>query len=265
MLGAIAGDIIGSRFERFNIKSEKFELFSPDSCFTDDTVMTVAIADSLLTGEDYAVSMRKWGQRYPNRGYGQRFALWLGNPNLSASDSSGNGAAMRVSPIGMFFNGFEDVLAEAERSALASHNHPEAVKGAQAIAASVYLAKNGDNKGEIRKFIIETFAYNLEQTIESMRPNYHLDFTCQGTVPQAIIAFLDSTGFEDTIRKAISLGGDSDTIACMAGAIAHAYYRKIPAFIVGEVRQRLTKELLEVVDNFSWKAFQSIDNRFQLS
>ena len=253
MFGAIAGDIIGSRFERFNIKSEKFELFSPDSCFTDDTVMTVAIADSLLTGEDYADSMRKWGQHYPNCGFGPRFELWLNNSTFGPTDSCGNGAAMRVSPIGFFFNTLEEVLVEAERSALASHNHPEAVKGAQAIAASVYLTKNGTSKHELRKYIGEKFGYNLDQTVESIRPHYHLDSTCQGTVPQAIIAFLDSHNFEDVIRKAISLGGDSDTIACMAGAIAQAYYQEIPASIVGETRKLLPKEILEVIDNFSLK------------
>lgn len=250
MIGAIAGDVIGSAFEWRNIKSKKFELFSRRSAFTDDTVLTVAVADCILSGNDYATTFREYGQRYPNAGYGSMFAQWLFSENMSPYNSFGNGSAMRVSPVGFALDNLEDVLNEAKKSAEVTHNHPEGIKGAQAIAATILLSRQGADKKDLRSYISNTFGYDLTQTLDVIRPNYRFDETCQGSVPQAIIAFLESTDYEDTIRNAISLGGDSDTIACMAGGIAQAYYKIIPDHIVEPVRGLLEPALIRILDSF---------------
>ncbi|MEW6242958.1 MAG: ADP-ribosylglycohydrolase family protein [Bacillota bacterium] len=249
MIGAIAGDIIGSVFESNNVKTD-FALFNPGSTFTDDTVLTVAVADCVLHGKDYALTLKEYGRRYPNRGYGGRFLRWLLSDSLQPYNSFGNGSAMRVSPVGFYFNTLEDVLREARRSAAVTHNHPEGIKGAQAVAAAVFLARRGKSKEEIREYLAAQFGYNLEQTLARIRPRYSFDGTCQGSVPEAVIAFLESSDYEDAIRKAVSIGGDSDTIACITGGIAEAFYGGVPPFIVGRVRRILTPDLLEVVDAF---------------
>ena len=251
MLGTIAGDIIGSVYESGWMKSTDFPLFSPESTFTDDTVLTVAVADLILHGKDYAATLREYGRRYPNAGYGGMFCHWLYKPVSAPYMSYGNGSAMRVSPVGFAFNTIEEVLTEAQRSAEVTHNHPEGIKGAQAIALAIFLARTGKEKKEIAGYIEGQFGYNLRQTLDEIRPSYHFDETCQGSVPQAIIAFLESTDYEDAVRKAVSLSGDSDTLACMAGGIAQAHYGRIADCIVREVRQILDEDLLTIVDEFN--------------
>lgn len=250
MLGAIAGDIIGSIYERHPIKTTAFPLFVERSRFTDDTVLTVAVAFAILHGVDYAAALRDFGRRYPHAGYGGTFRQWLFSDEMGAYNGWGNGSAMRVSPVGMAFDDEASVLAEAEASAAVTHNHPEGIKGAQATALSVFLARTGSPKEEIRRRITAGFGYDLSRTVEQIRPTYHFDVSCQGTVPAAIIAFLDSRDYEDAVRLAISLGGDSDTLACITGSIAAAYYGDIPASIVAETRARLPADLLAVVDEF---------------
>ena len=250
MLGAIAGDVIGSAYEHSRMKTMNIPLFQTHSRFTDDTVMTVAVADAILRSTDYADSMKSFGRRYPDAGYGRDFMKWLFSPESKPYNSWGNGSAMRVSPIGFAFPTVEAVLAEARKSAEVSHNHPEGIKGAQAAALAVFLARGGKSKEDIRKEIGERFGYNLKRTVEDIRPAYRFDVSCQGSVPEAILSFLDSEDYEDAIRKAISLGGDSDTIACIAGGISQAFYKVISREIVGEVRKRLPTEFLEIIDRF---------------
>ena len=251
MFGAIAGDVIGSVFEHHNVKHTEFDLFSEGSRFTDDTVLTVAVAESIMDGKDYGQTLREYGLRYPGAGYGGLFLGWLFSQKTGPYNSFGNGSAMRVSPVGFAYNTLEQVLDEAERSAAVTHNHPEGIKGAQAVAAAVFLARQGSSKDEIRQYITNCFGYKLDQTLEQIRPHYHFDATCQGSVPQAIIAFLLSTDYEDAVRKAVSLGGDSDTIACITGGIAHAFYGQIPQHILRRTRELLPSELLAVVDRFN--------------
>jgi len=251
MVGAIAGDIIGSAYEWHATKSPDFELLTPQSRFTDDTVLTIAVADCILHGKDYAITFKEYGRRYPHAGYGGMFLEWLARDSFAPYNSFGNGSAMRVSPVGFAFSSLDEVLREAERSAAVTHNHPEGVKGAQAIASAIYLARSERNKEKIRKYVEDIFGYNLHQTLDEIRPRYGFDETCQGSVPEAIIAFLESTDYEDAVRKAVSLGGDSDTLACMAGGIAQAYYREIPEKIVRKVRELLDDELLAIVDEFN--------------
>ncbi len=253
MLGAIAGDIIGSVYENDPIKTTEFPLFLPGSRFTDDTVLTVAVAFAILTDGDYASAMRIFGRTYPLAGYGQMFANWLRGDTAEPYGSFGNGSAMRVSPVGFAFDSEQEVLAEAKRSAEVSHDHPEGIKGAQAVALAVCLARGGTDREDIRTEIASRFGYDLDRTLDQIRPAYHRDPTCQGTVPEAIIAFLDSADFEDTIRGAVSLGGDSDTLACIAGGIAHAGFGGVPAGIEAEVRERLPVDLMQIVDEFSQK------------
>lgn len=251
MIGAIAGDIIGSVYEWNNIKTTAFELFVSRSTFTDDTVLTTAVADSILKKIDYAAALKAYGRRYPHAGYGGMFMKWILSEKSQPYNSFGNGSAMRVSPVGFAFDSIEDVLYEAKRSAVVTHNHPEGIKGAEAIAAAIFFARKNHDKNEIKKYIIDNFDYNLDQTLEEIRPFYRFDVSCQGSVPQAIIAFLESDNFEDAIRKAVSIGGDSDTIACITGGIAQAYYNGVPPAIVAKVREILPDELMEVVDRFN--------------
>jgi ADP-ribosyl-[dinitrogen reductase] hydrolase len=253
MIGAIAGDVIGSIFEHYAIKSTQFPLFSSYSRFTDDTVLTVAIADSILRKIDYAASLKTFGQKYPNVGYGGSFFRWICAGDSKPYNSWGNGSAMRVSPVGFAFSSVKDVLHEAKESAKVTHNHPEGIKGAQATALAVFLARSGKSKATIKQEIRDRFAYNLNRTLDEIRPDYGFDVSCQGSVPEAIIAFLEAKNFEDAIRNAISLGGDSDTIACIAGGIAQAYYQDIPIKIVSNVRKRLPEEFLFIIDEFNAK------------
>ncbi len=247
MFGAIVGDIIGSVYEVHPIKTTDFPLFSPHSRFTDDSVLTVAVADALLQGAAYADTFKAYFVRYPNAGYGKSFLSWATGSSSGPYNSWGNGSAMRVSPVGYACNSLESVLEEARRSAEVTHNHPEGIKGAQATACAVFLARTGQSKPFIKDYIETTFGYDLSQSLDAIRPSYRFDVSCQGTVPQAIMAFLEAEHYEDAIRKAISLGGDSDTLACIAGAIAEAYYGGVPAFMAAKVWNELLDDRLRAV------------------
>ncbi|MFH2065786.1 MAG: ADP-ribosylglycohydrolase family protein [Pseudomonadota bacterium] len=251
MIGAIAGDIIGSVFESRPVKTTDFPLFSRHSRFTDDTVLTLAVAHAILRQTDYSAALKTFGARYPDAGYGMSFLNWIFAEQSEPYNSWGNGSAMRVSPVGFAFSSMEEVLEQAEKSASATHNHPEGIKGAQATALAVYLARNGKDKETIREEITQRFGYALDRTVETIRPDYRFDVSCQGSVPQAIIAFLDSENYEDAVRKAVSLGGDSDTQACIAGGIAQAYYRYIPESIIRQVHGILPEPLLSVLQEFT--------------
>ncbi len=250
MIGAIAGDIIGSPYEYRQIKSKKFPLFQDRCYFTDDTVLTVAVAEAILTDGDYRTWVLDFGRRYPNAGYGGNFARWLVSPEPKPYGSYGNGSAMRVSPVGFAFDTVDDVLREAARSAEFTHNHPEGIKGAQATALAVFLARTARDKELIRKEITARFGYDLVFTVDEIRPDYGFNESCQATVPEAIIAFLDSTSYEDAVRNAVSLGGDSDTLACITGGIAEAFYGGVPEAVREQVRAGLTPELWEVAEEF---------------
>jgi ADP-ribosylglycohydrolase len=250
MLGAIAGDVIGSVFEGRDLKSEDFALFSEHSSFTDDTVMTVAVAAWTLDGLDLAVALRKFGRRYPWHGYGMSFLEWLFDETKGPYDSWGNGSAMRVSPVAWAFDDMEEVLRHAERSAEVTHNHPEGIRGAQATALAIFLGRRGVDKRDIRSQVELRCGYDLSRRVDDIRPGYGFDVSCQGSVPEAIICFLESKDFESAIRLAVSLGGDTDTMACIAGAIAEAHYGGVPEAIAAEVRKRLPEDLLDVVDRF---------------
>jgi ADP-ribosylglycohydrolase len=253
MFGSIAGDIIGSVYEHHAIKTKDFRLFSPDCRFTDDTVLTVAVAKAILDGGEYLKAVHQLARLYPNAGYGGSFRSWLRDVNPRPYNSWGNGSAMRVSPVGWAFDSVADVLREAGFSAEITHNHPEGIKGAQATALAVLMARTTRDKEQMRSEIETRFGYNLQRTVDDIRPDYDFDISCQGTVPEAIIAFLDSTSYEDTIRNAISLGGDSDTLACIAGGIAEAYYGPLPHLIVRQVTAMLPLEFSEIIDAFCAK------------
>jgi len=247
MIGAIAGDIIGSFYENFRTKQKDFRLFNPVSTFTDDTVLTVAVADAILTNSPYGPKIKSYARRHPLRGYGPRFLVWMATPGVEPYNSFGNGSAMRVSPVAHAFTSRDEVLSHAKQSAECTHNHPEGIKGAQATALAVFRARCGADKDSIRSELQQRFGYDLSRTINTIRPDYQFDITCQGSVPEAIIAFLDSTCFEDAIRNAVSLGGDADTQACIAGAIAEAYYREIPLEILQQVERRTNKSLRDIL------------------
>ncbi len=251
MLGAIAGDVIGSVYEARPIKTTDFPLFGGRSTFTDDTVLTVAVAHAILTGSDYASALRLFGRRYPAAGYGGAFYNWIFHDTAAPYDSWGNGSAMRVSPVGHAFDRVDDVLDQAKKSAEVTHSHPEGIKGAQAVALAVFLARTGEDKDAIRRDVAASFDYDLDRTLDGIRDAYAFDVTCQGSVPESILAFLESTSFEDAVRKAISLGGDSDTMAAIAGAIAEAYYGEVPEKIRWRVLQSLPDDLLAVVEEFT--------------
>jgi len=250
MLGAIAGDIIGSRFERNPIQTINFELFHPDCRFTDDSVLTLAVADHIFLGSDLIDTLKEYFNQYPDAGYGEHFMQWASSPSRKPYNSFGNGSAMRVSPVGFAFDSLETVLKKARATAEVTHNHPEGIKGAQATAAAIFLSRTGNSKKEIKRFIETQFQYNLSEPLDAIRPQYTFDATCQGSVPQAITAFLESESFEDAVRKAVSLGGDSDTQACIAGGIAHAFYGKLPDIISAEVHIRLEVPLRQILALF---------------
>lgn len=261
MIGAIAGDIIGSVYEAHNIKTTDFPLFDPRCRFTDDTVLTLAVADAIITGEDYGLKLKEWYRFYPNRGYGPGFRKWAASGKTTPRSSFGNGSAMRVSPVGFAFNTLDEVLEEAKKSAEPSHNHPEGIKGAQAVASAVFLARKRYDKQYIKNHIAGTFSYNLDRTVEEIRPTYRFDVSCQGSVPEAIIAFLESTDLESAIRLAVSLGGDSDTIACIAGGIAQAYYVGVPERISSPVLRILDDRQRSVINAFAEKYVHTMMRR----
>ena len=250
MIGAIAGDVIGSAYEANAVKTTNFQMFPPGACFTDDTVLTVATAEALLGDGDYAAAYRRYGRAYPNAGYGGSFYRWLFSEGAGPYGSWGNGAAMRVSPVGLVLDSVDAVLAEAARSAAVTHDHPEGIKGAQTAALAVFLARAGTSKEMIKAEIHDRFSYDLARPLDAIRPGYRFDVSCQGSVPESLIAFLESADYESAVRNAISLGGDADTMACIAGGIAQAFYGSVPEPIAGEVRSRLPDGFLDVLDRF---------------
>ncbi len=250
MLGAIIGDIVGSIFEFNNKRSTEFPLFSFQSTFTDDSVLTFATAKVLLDGLDYAQTYQDFSRRYPGRGYGGHYALWIHQQNPQPYNSFGNGSAMRVSPVGFAFTSIDETLDEARRSAEVTHNHPEGIKGAQATALAIFLARSGSSKTDIRSEISTRFGYDLSRPLDLIRKTNQFNETCQGSVPEALTAFLESSDYENAIRLAISIDGDSDTIACIAGGIAQVYYREIPDWIAAEAKSRLPQEFLEILERF---------------
>lgn len=260
MYGAILGDIIGSPFEfDRGDKTKDFKLFSRRSHFTDDSVMTLAVCEALLkVGQDATVkeiedavitSMQSWGRRYPHEGYGGYFRRWLTARHPEPYNSFGNGSAMRVSAAGWLYDSLEKTRVVAKATANITHNHPEGIKGAEATASAIFMARNGSSKEEIKKYIENEFHYDLNRTLDEIRPSFHMDETCQKTVPEAIIAFLEARDFEDAIRNAVSLGGDTDTLGAITGSIAEAYFG-ISETLISECRNRINKDMRDVVDTF---------------
>jgi ADP-ribosylglycohydrolase len=247
MIGAIAGDIIGSRFEVIPTKSFDFDLFSELNTYTDDTVLTVAIADAILSGISYESKLKEYGRNYPDAGYGGSFVRWIMGDIQGPYNSYGNGAAMRVSPVGFACSNREEVMREARRTAMVSHDHPDGIRGAQATALAVFLAKQNFSKTDIKSEVEHTFQYDLSRSLNQIRPDYQFEISCQKSVPESIIAFLESVDYEDAVRKAVSLGGDSDTMACIAGGIAQAFYKEIPQEIVENVYERIPAAFKEIV------------------
>ncbi len=272
MYGAIIGDIAGSSYEFSPTKEKDFMMFGPRSRVTDDSVMTVAVAEALLEMGDmngiipggmdakatetlrvaFAKSMKKWGRRYPDAGYGGRFYRWLKLEDYNAYNSFGNGSAMRVSPAGWVADTIEKTRYIAAVSSMATHDHPEGIKGAESVASAIFLARKGATKEEIRKYIEEEFGYGLGRTTEEIRPGYRFDVTCQGSVPEAIICFLEGEDYEDVIRTAVSLGGDADTQAAIAGSIAEAFYG-VPAWMKEEAKDFIPEDMQGVIDEFCGK------------
>ena len=260
MYGAILGDMIGAPYEfDRGRKTKEFPMFIKESQFTDDSVMTVAVAEALLDtpggseaeGKAALVrSMQKWGHRYPNAGYGGMFWHWLRAKDPKPYGSFGNGSAMRVAAAGWLYETLEETRQAARWTAEVTHNHPEGVKGAESVAAAIWLARHGSSKEEIRDYITREFGYDLSRSCDEIRPGYHHVETCQQTVPEAITAFLEGEDFEDVIRTAVSLGGDCDTLTCIAGSMAEAFYG-IPEELTAECRNRLPKDMLAVLDRFS--------------
>ena len=261
MYGAILGDIIGSPFEfdRGN-KTKEFDLFTKGCDFTDDSVMTIAVGEALLAvgteatvkkiEEAVVTNMQDWGKRYPYAGYGGRFRYWLRESNPKPYGSYGNGSAMRVSAAGWLYDSLERTREVARATANVTHNHPEGIKGAEATASAIYMARNESSKEEIKEYIEREFHYNLDRTLDEIRPGYHMDETCQRTVPEAIIAFLESKDFEDAIRNAVSLGGDTDTLGAITGSIAEAFYG-ISDVLIAECRSRIDEGLMtDILDEF---------------
>ena len=256
MIGAIIGDIVGSRFEWDNIKTKEFELFDLECSFTDDSVMTLAVAQAILKcGGDLdalereaVACMRELGKRYPLAGYGGRFTMWLLSKNPKPYNSFGNGSAMRVSPCGFAAKTLEETIALADAVTKVTHNHPEGMKGAEATAAAIFLARSGASMQEIRDHIEQNY-YKIDFTLDEIRPTYTFDVSCQGSVPQALEAFFESTDFEDAIRNAISIGGDSDTIAAITGGIAQAFYG-IPDDLRNQTVLFLDETQLKILSEF---------------
>lgn len=250
MIGAIAGDIVGSIYENHNIKSKDFEFFGEGCRYTDDTVCTVAIAECLMDGGDFADYLSRYALRYPSRGYGARFWEWAKQWSHEPYGSIGNGSAMRVSPVAYFARDEEELLQIAEKSASVTHNHPDAVNGAMATAWSIWAALKGEDRVSIKREVIDRFGYNLNQSVDDIRSGYNYDVTCKGTVPPAIVCSLDACDYEDAIRNAISIGGDSDTIACISGGIAEALFG-IPEWIDDQIALYLPDAFIKVIKRFS--------------
>ena len=250
MLGALLGDMVGSRFEWKNYKKTDFELCHPDCRATDDSVLTIATAQALLDHIPFGDAYRLWYRRYPHAGYGRSFAAWAQGESSSGYNSFGNGSAMRVAPVGWYAQTMDEVLGLAEQSAQPTHNHAEGIKGAQAVATAIFLARTGNSKQQIQDWVEQRFDYDLTMTPDVIRPDYVFDVTCQGSVPQAISCFLHSSDVEDALRTAVSIGGDSDTIACICGSITEAYYGWIPEPLVNWCLGKLDTSQRQQVQRF---------------
>ena len=252
LMGAICGDIMGSPYEFWRSRTKKYDFnpFPPRAKFTDDTVMSIAVADWIMYGGDLAKVLQKWGREYPNAGFGGKFKLWLAEEDPLPYNSFGNGSAMRVSPVGCAFDTLEETLQKAKESAEVTHDHPEGIKGAQATAAAIFLAITGKSKEEIKDYISGTFGYDLSRTCDEIRPGYKFDVTCQGSVPESIICFLESKDYEDCVRLAVSMGGDADTMGAIAGSIAAAYYGVIPEEIYSKCWEKLPEDIREIIEDF---------------
>ena len=254
LYGALGGDLIGSCYEWHNHKSKEFQLVRRCCCFTDDSIMTLATADAILNGTyDYAIKYHTWGNNYPFAGYGGSFVRWLETPieQIAPYNSWGNGSAMRISPVGFAFDTEAEVLSQAEKSASVTHNHPEGIKGAQAAALAILLARQGLGQSAIKDRIESDFGYDLSRPLDDIRPTYHFDVSCQGTLPVALRAFLEASSYEDAIRNAISVGGDSDTIGAITGGIAIAFFKEMPDTLVEEIERRLLPDMQEVCERFA--------------
>ena len=248
MIGALVGDIVGSVYEFDNLKRTDFSpLFRADCKFTDDSVCTIAVADALLDGSDPARALLNWCERYPGRGYGGRFAGWLARRDLKPYGSFGNGSAMRVSPAGLLARSLAEARELATRVTVVTHDHPEGIKGAVATAEAIYLARTGASAGAIRRHVADAHGYDMARTTDTIRPVYQFNETCQETVPEALVCALEATGFEQAIRLAISIGGDSDTVAAIAGPLAEARFG-VPDVIAQAARARLPADMLAVLD-----------------
>ncbi|MBN2723260.1 MAG: ADP-ribosylglycohydrolase family protein [Deltaproteobacteria bacterium] len=251
MIGAIIGDIAGSFYEFQNCKSKEIKIFHDEADFTDDSVLSIALADSIMNDVSYVENLKKYYRDYPDRGYGGHFHMWAQNIESFPYNSWGNGSAMRTSPVGWAYNSMEEVMKKAREYASVTHNHPEGIKGAQSVSACIFLARNGSTKDEIKSFVESIFGYDLSRSIDEIRHDYSFDVSCQGSVPQAIRAFYDSTGFEDSIRCAISIGGDSDTIAAITGSISEAFYSgEIPRDMIEKALEFLDYHLIKVTVDF---------------
>lgn len=284
MLGAIIGDTVGSVYEFHNIKTIDFPLFSKKSNFTDDSIMTMAVASWLLTDSQH--SMEKLEEAFlsfakefpcPMGGYGGGFNRWLFHPEELGDYGSrnfkpgtrhpyysfGNGSAMRVSAVGWMFDTLEETERVAELSASITHNHPEGIKGAQATAAAIFMARNGSSKDMIKDYISAKYSYNLDRTCDEIRPVYGWEGSCQGTIPEAIVAFIDSTDFESAIRLAVSLGGDSDTLACITGAISEAFYGKMPESMVLKIRELIPEKFKTILQEMTVKGHYTLPSFLQ--
>ena len=259
MYGAILGDMIGAPYEfDKGRKTKDFPLFTEKSRFTDDTVMTIAVAEALMearkgtvpeSGDLLVRSMQKWGRKYPDAGYGGRFRRWLRSKDPQPYGSWGNGSAMRVSAAGWLYDALDMTRRMARWTAEVTHNHPEGIKGAEATASAVFLARTGSSKEEIREYICREFGYDLSRTCDEIRPGCHHVESCRETVPEAITAFLEGTDFEGVIRTAVSLGGDCDTLTCIAGSMAEAVYG-VPEMLKEAARSRLPKDMLDLLGRF---------------
>lgn len=251
LLGAICGDIIGSWYEFASTKDYNFQLFTDRSKFTDDTVCSIGVADALIHQEPFEGRLQYWCRKYPRAGYGGMFISWIYSDTMEPYNSWGNGSAMRVSAVGAYAKSLDDAIYLAKKSAEITHNHPEGVKGAQATALAIHLALTGKSKDEIKEAIAEKFAYDLNRKYADIQPQYGFDVSCQESVPESIIAFLESDDYESAIRKAIAFGGDADTMGAITGGIAAAFYGEIPSHILNECLNRLPDEMKDVINKFN--------------
>ena len=270
LMGAILGDIVGSIYEFDPHKATDINLQDKRMDYTDDTIMTIAVADWILNDKRHTMNglverMQQWGRRYPHPmgAYGNMFSQWLRSDNPMPYNSWGNGSAMRVSAVGFAFDTLEETMNVAKKCAEVTHNHPEGIKGAQATAAAIFMARTGSTKKEIRRYITDTFGYNLDRSCDDIRPTYGFDGSCQGTVPESIIAFLDSKDYEDALRLCISLGGDADTMGAITGAIAGAYYNKMPYALYNFGMEKLPKDIQNIVGLFNSEHGHSVSCRWR--